>query len=155
MSRRTLSIDTALMWDILCHTAPTTQYSPPGDGLFDPSFLRPTAQKRPEEVTVETEIFHHSARAVDTSDGGQALPPYSSNLHGRPSSENADHEPWTRNVPLSAETDPTQGTLPRDQMAWSSAFPGDVSFMDVTHDPFFQFQDQDNPYRGFLEIGNL
>ncbi|KAJ6167112.1 hypothetical protein N7470_002559 [Penicillium chermesinum] len=156
LSRRTLSIDTALMWDILCHTAPTTQYSPPGDGLFDPAFVRPTVQKRPEERTVETEIFHHSARAVDTSDGGQALPPYSSNLHDRSPSDNADNAPWTRHNAVPADSNPPPGpSLSRDQTGWSSAFPGDVSFMDVTHDPFFQFQDQSHPYRGLWEIGNL
>lgn len=143
------------MWDILCHTAPTSQYAPPGDGLFDPSFLRPTVQKRPEEATVETEIFHHPAHTVDTSDGGQALPPYSSNIHGRPPSDSAEPEPWTRQEPISADQDPAQGALPRDQFEWSSAFPGDVSFMDVTHDPFFRFQDQGSPYRGIWEIGNL
>lgn len=156
MPRRTLSIDTALMWDILCHKSTKTPFDPPGEGLFDSSFLQPLGQMDPDQLTVETEIFHHSATAVDMSDGGQALPPYSSTLHDRATSRNFEHGPWNRNNAVSIENGPNEGSLPREPLAWSaSGFPGDLSFMDVTHDPFFQFQDHENPYRGIWEIGNL
>ncbi|RHZ53916.1 iron-sulfur cluster-binding protein, rieske family domain protein [Aspergillus thermomutatus] len=154
--RRTLSIDTALMWDILCYNSTKTPFASPGDGLFDASLLRSPGQKHPDQTTVETEIFHHSARAVDTSDGGQALPPYSSTVQHRAASETSQPESWSSTNSVSADHGPNQGPLPREPLAWSgSGFPGDVSFMDVTHDPFFQFQDHENPYQGIWEIGNL
>jgi hypothetical protein len=156
LPRRTLSIDTALMWDILCHKSTETSSTPHGEGLFDSSFLQPTGQKDPDQVTVETEIFHHSARAVDTSDGGQALPPYSSTVHNRTASENSEDERRTRNNSVPGDSGPGRGPLLREPWAWAgSGFRGDVSFMDVTHDPFFQFQDQENPYGGIWKFGNL
>lgn len=154
--RRTLSIDTALMWDILCYNSTKTPFASPGEGLFDASFLQPPGQKHPDQTTVETEIFHHSARTVDTSDGGQALPPCSSTVRRRAASENSQPDAWSSTNSISAGNGPSQGPLPREPLAWpGSAFPGDVSFMDVTRDPFFQFQDHDNPYQGNWEIGNL
>jgi hypothetical protein len=144
------------MWDILCHKSTKTPLDPPGEGLFDASFLQPHGQMYSNQLTVETEIFHHSATAVDMSDGGQALPPYSSTLHDQGASENPEHGSWKRHNLVSTDNGPNEGVLQRESLAWSgSGFPGDVSFMDVTHDPFFQFQDHENPYRGLWEIGNL
>ncbi|KAJ5088774.1 hypothetical protein N7456_012390 [Penicillium angulare] len=156
-ARRTLSIDTTLMWEILCHNSNKSTIASPGEGLFDKSFVPPPPPIDPDKVTVETEIFHHSARAVDTSDGGQALPPYSSTLNGQAASENSDNEPWTRESFASANyTGPSQQPLSRDSLGWPGpGFPADMSFMDITHDPFFQFQDHENPYRGVWEVGNL
>ncbi|GFF68446.1 hypothetical protein IFM47457_02067 [Aspergillus lentulus] len=154
--RRTLSIDTSLMWDILCYNSTKSPFASPGDGLFDASFLQPPGQKHPDQTTVETEIFHRSARTVDTSDGGQALPPFSSTVHHRGASENSQSGPWSGTNSIAAEGGPSQGPLPREALGWSGlGFPGDVSFMDVTRDPFFQFQDHENPYQGIWEIGNL
>jgi hypothetical protein len=151
--RRTLSIDTALMWDILCHKSAESPSASLGEGLFDPSFLQP--RRGQDQVTVETEIFHHSTRAVDTYDGGQALPPYSSTVHDRTTSENSENEHWSQSNLVPADDSPNQGPLQRDPWMWAgSGLPGDVSFMDVTHDPFFQFQDQEN-YRGAWRFGNL
>ena len=144
------------MWDILCHRSIETSSAPLGEGLFDASFLQPPRQNHPDKVTVETEIFHHPSRAVDTSDGGQALPPYSSTVQDRTASENSENGPWTRNSSVPVDSGPSQGPLSREPWAWpGSEFQGDVSFMDVTHDPFFQFQDQENPYRGIWKFGNL
>ncbi|KAH1486860.1 hypothetical protein KXV92_007619 [Aspergillus fumigatus] len=154
--RRTLSIDTSLMWDILCYNSPKTPFASPGGGLFDASLLQPSEQKHPDQTTVETEIFHHSARTVDTSDGGQALPPCSSTVGHRAASENEQSEPWSSTNSIAADNGPCQGQFPREALAWSGlGLPGDASFMDVTRDPFFQFQDHENPYQGIWEIGNL
>lgn len=143
------------MWEILCHNSIKNAFSHPGDGLFDKSFVPPPPPKRPNKLTVETEVFHHSSVAVDTSDGGQALPPYSSNLNDQSSSENSDNEPWTR-TNLSDYPGPNQQPPSRDPSGWPGpGFPTDMSFMDITHDPFFQFQDHENPYRGVWEVGNL
>ncbi|KAJ6016046.1 hypothetical protein N7540_010637 [Penicillium herquei] len=158
LTRRTLSIDTALMWDILCHSSSKIIPASPGEGLFDKSFV-PPPPKNSNKVTVETEVFHHSARAVDTSDGGQALPPYSSTFD-QEASENSENEPWIRSSRTSIDYNgnggPPQQPLPRDPLGWpGSGFPTEMSFMDITHDPFFQFQDHENPYRGVWEVGNL
>ncbi|KAJ5777681.1 hypothetical protein N7520_000927 [Penicillium odoratum] len=153
LARRTLSIDTALMWDILRHGSSKASFAP-RDGLFDASFTPPPS-KNSDKVTVETEIFHHSATAVDTSDGGQALPPYSSTLQDRAASENSDNEPWTRSHLRSVDNG-TNHPLPREPVGWPGpAVSADMSFMDISHDPFFQFQDSENPYQGLWEVGNL
>lgn len=130
--RRTLSIDTGLMWDILCHKSTNRSLASPAEGLFDPSFLQPPVYKEPGQETVETEIFHHSVKAVDTSDGGQALPPYSSRV------QDSERIPWNRNDSIGPENDHNQVPLP--WMYPGAGFPGDVSFMDVMRSPFFQFQ---------------
>lgn len=144
------------MWDILCYNSPKTPFASPGGGLFDASLLQPSEQKHPDQTTVETEIFHHSARTVDTSDGGQALPPCSSTVGHRAASENEQTEPWSSTNSIAADNGPCQGQFPREALAWSGlGLPGDASFMDVTRDPFFQFQDHENPYQGIWEIGNL
>lgn len=154
--RRTLSIDTALMWDILLHNSARTPTSP--GGLFDASFLETTSGKDADKVTVETEIFHHSMRTVDTSDGGQALPPYSSTAHDRDVSQDSGIEPWhgEEDGVGGLGCDSGQTPLPRETLASSTTgFPGDMSFMDISHDPFFQFQDHQQSYLGVWEIGNL
>jgi hypothetical protein len=77
-------------------------------------------------------------------------------MYDRTASENSEDEHRTRNYSVPVDSDPSQGPLLREPWAWAgSGFPGDVSFMDVTHDPFFQFQDQENPYGGSWKFGNL
>ncbi|KAJ5311837.1 hypothetical protein N7476_007697 [Penicillium atrosanguineum] len=147
--------DLARKWSRLQSLSTKTPFDPPGEGLFEASFLQSLGNIHPDQLTVETEIFHGSAAAVDMSEGGQALPPYSSTLRNLGPSQNPEHGPWIQNT-LSINNDSDEVPLQREPLAWAaSGFPGDVSFMDVTHDPFFQFQDHENPYRGIWEIGNL
>jgi hypothetical protein len=144
------------MWDILLQNSPQFPSSSSGRGLFEPSFFEPLGNKHSQKLTVETEIFHHSTRTVDTSDGGQALPPYSSTVRDRQPSDGSMQEIWRGGSSLSMSHGPIQGPLPRGSLGWS--MPGlqnDVSFMDITRDPFYQFQDQDRPYLGVWEFGNL
>lgn len=144
------------MWDILCHKSTETSSAPQGQGLFDPSFLQLTGQKHQEQMIVETEIFYDSASAVDTSDGGQALPPYSSTVHDRTASENSEDEPRTRNNSVPDDSGPSQGPLLREPWDWAvSEFQGEVSFMNAMDDPLFQVQDQENPYGGTWNFGIL
>ncbi|KAJ5585576.1 uncharacterized protein N7459_005376 [Penicillium hispanicum] len=154
-SRRTLSIDTALMWDILLSHTSKTSSPLPAEGLFDVSFLESPGAKPANKVTVETEIFHNSTRTVDTSDGGQGLPPYSSTVHDQVSPECSDHELLVRTHLAPADSSLGPFHVPREPLAGLGAGLSDMSFMDVTRDPFFQFQDHDNPYLGVWEIGNL
>lgn len=154
--RRTLSIDTELMWEILCHKSTNASVNSPTGGLFEPSFLKPLTTKEPNHVTVETEIFHRSARAVDTSDGGQALPPYSSRVQDRIESEGTGSEVWAGNESTPANGVPNEVPLLRESWAWPGAgFPGDMTFMDITRDPFFQFQENENSHRGSWMVGTL
>ncbi|KAF3398370.1 putative dioxygenase subunit alpha YeaW [Penicillium rolfsii] len=154
--RRTISIDTELMWDILLQNPPQNASSSSARGLFEPSFFEPLGDTSSQKVTVETEIFHHSTRTVDTSDGGQALPPYSSTVRDRPPSNGSMHEIWRERSSFSEGHGPVQGPLPRETLGWSvPGLQNDVSFMDITRDPFYQFQDQDHPYMGVWEFGNL
>lgn len=144
------------MWDILlCHDSKGT-FPSSGDGLFDVSFLESPGTQPAIKVTVETEMFHYSTRTVDTSDGGQALPPHSSAVQDRDSSENSDHGLWDRVDSTPANASSSQIPLSRDPPTVPGpGFSGDLSFMDVTRDPFFQFQDHGHPYLGVWEIGNL
>lgn len=145
------------MWDILLHnSARNSSSTSPGGGLFDSSFLETPNGKDANKVTVETEIFHHSTRTIDTSDGGQALPPYSSMAYDRGECADSGIEPWQDDGLAVIESNAEQAPLPRDTLASSvTGFPGDMSFMDITHDPFFQFQDHQQPYLEIWEIGNL
>jgi hypothetical protein len=147
------------MWDILLQTSPKTSSTSPGGGLFDASFYRDAEETTNEKDTVETEFFHHSTRTVDTSDGGQALPPYSSVVHGRqPSSKDPDHDVGAigdQEASVMNTGEYHVPSLPETMMWPGPGFRGDVSLMDITHDPFFQFQDHQSPYLGVWEIGNL
>ena len=145
------------MWDILLQNSPQKQSAPVGAGIFDPSFFQ-TSEKDDTKETVETEIFHHSTRAVDTSDGGQALPPYSSATNGGSPSKNERKEGdglgGVRSVPGDSAME-QYSSLP-DHMMWPGpALRGDGSLMDLAHDPFFQFQDHQSSFMGIWEIGNL
>lgn len=137
------------MWDILLHNSQHTSSVQLGDGLFDLSFFQAMHDTSEEKETVETEIFHHSTRAVDTSDGGQALPPYSNAANGR---KNAWDRPHSAPVDGSVEQYPP---LPETMMWSGPGFRGDGPFMDLTRDPFFQFQDHQGLYTGMWEIRNL
>jgi hypothetical protein len=148
------------MWDILLQNSPRTSSTSPGGGLFDASFYRDAEEPTSEKETVETEIFHHSTRTVDTSDGGQALPPYSSAIHcRRPSSKDPDHDVGTigdqESSTIINSSEYHVPSLPETMMWPGPGFRGDVSLMDITHDPFFQFHDHQSPYLGVWEIGNL
>ena len=173
-SRRTVSINTSLMWEILDYTNVDTRRNRASGGvLFHESLCATSVEADEEDDTVETQIFHNSTREVDTSDGGQALPPFSdhaarrntrpSTQHGRPEQQGGD---WVlpnpaSNVasgisvaPSSHDITVPQGPLPQ-YAPWPSAFTGNASIMDLTHDPFMQFQDSGSPFFGMWEVGNL
>ncbi|KAJ5951584.1 uncharacterized protein N7479_009997 [Penicillium vulpinum] len=156
--RRKLSINTALMWDILLYNSPRTSSAHIGEGLFDISFFQAPENRMEDKETVETEFFHHSTRTIDTSDGGQGLPPYSSAVNGRSSSrdeQQSEQGLWNRSL-SSPPDNINEQLLPQETMISSgSGFRGDVSWMDLSHDPFFQFQDNLNPNLGIWEVGNL
>jgi hypothetical protein len=185
-NRRTVSINTGLMWDILDYTCPKAG-SPQNTcrGLFDPMVIGNNSPSKSKPINkpdgsdsdtddggvVETQIFHHPnpATEVDTSNGGQELPPYSGVATRRSRSQNSANQHSSTYVGRSTHSAPAHErrfvgqqqhdqeqhgtdafiTCPADDM-WMSA-----SIMDINHDPFFQFQDHDIPWAGSWEIGNL
>ncbi|KAL1964457.1 hypothetical protein VTN77DRAFT_6883 [Rasamsonia byssochlamydoides] len=156
---RTVSINTALMWDILDYTCPNASARKPGRGLFHPSLCpEPDPEEDDaEDHTVETQIFHHPTTEVDTSNGGQELPPFSdrrTRTRTRDARGRGHSEPVTA-VAAAAIEDRQPQQHPETATWPGPGIMGNCSFMDVTHDPFFQFQDQGSPYLGLWGIGNL
>lgn len=142
------------MWDILHYSFPGKSSQTRGQGLFHPSF-RQDMEEEDDNHTVETQIFHHPTREVDMSDGGQALPPHSDlatsrTPRSRRSGEAGQSTPPERRAIQYAST-------PVETALWPGpVFMGNnAPIMDITQDPFFQFQDQESQYLGLWEIGNL
>ena len=180
-SRRTVSINTSLMWEVLDYTnVDTRRKHASGGTLFHESLCPTTDAADEEDDTVETQIFHSSTREVDTSDGGQALPPFSDHVVRRTTyprtsrGRNEQQAEWLLPDPAMASNPavalppggnqnmagPPQGQGPPPPGApqyapWLGAFTGNASIMDITHDPFMQFQDSGSPYFGMWEVGNL
>ncbi|KAH8797961.1 putative C6 transcription factor [Xylogone sp. PMI_703] len=137
---RTVSINTALMWSILDYTSFSKQDQKLGRGLFDPAFVQGQDEDEDDEQTVETQIFHRPMGEVDTSDGGQELPPYSDlTIRRNP----------RRTRYYSAPAEERSSSLQQQSQHNSS-------FMDVPQDLFFQQGDHASPYfLGFWDNGNL
>lgn len=125
-----------------------------------------------EDDLVETQIFHHPnpATDVDISNGGQEFPPHSGAVARRTrSSSNFNHhtiaitERSTLSAPAAEQN--LRGQEPNQVLVQQGAdhllaWPADdiwmsLSMIDVAHDPLFQIQDQDIPWAGSWEIGNL
>lgn len=179
------------MWDILDYTSPTTPGpQKTGRGLFDSAFIqdKPSSRIIPrarelhdssdgndehDDDVVETQIFHHPnpATEVDTSNGGQELPPYSGaatrrsrsdhninrcgstygerSTHSAPAEQRHTIDQGNQHQPYGQQEPETLLAWPSEDM-WLSA-----SIMDTSHDPFVQFQAHDMPWGGSWEIGNL
>ncbi|KAJ9199138.1 transcriptional regulator family: Fungal Specific TF [Paecilomyces variotii] len=160
-SCRTVSIKTALMWDILDYTCPHRGSHRPGRGLFDPSLVQDQNNESDDEQTVETQIFHRPTAEADTSNGGQELPPYSDRAmsRNRARANHTSSNPENTEERLSRQPSVAQhpSQLHQSDIAsWQGpAFLGNVSIMDITHDPFFPLQDHSSSYLGFWDSGNL
>lgn len=120
--------------------------------IFHPSFFKAAENEDANDETVETEIFHNSTRAIDTVDGGQEFPPYSNPVRGRTSAESQSL--WAQ------PAQPQDDGVPSSPLAETATWPGtglrgDIGLMNLTYDPFFQFQDDVTLYPGTWEIGNL
>lgn len=159
------------MWDILDFTSATKPSQKPGRGLFDPSFIRDSAGKTErnngdedeDEHTVETQIFHrpNPAADVDTSNGGQEFPPFSDTAArhkvGRGTRGRMGHSaPADERSALQQQPQQQHQHVGFPVPSWSAAeMLENTAVMDISYDPFFQFQDHDSQYTGFWEIGNL
>lgn len=171
--RKTISINRRMMWKILQYNIAGKGHPLPGYSLFDESFLREDEEDDTDqgEDTVETQIFHNPTTDVEMSNG-QALPPYS----GQPSnsqdfqdgssrggrgggggSRRDQQQQLSSSVPTSMAVDhpPLPDVAAAGSAAASWPLPGNPPVMDMTYDPFFQFQDPGSPFFGTWEVGNL
>lgn len=142
------------MWNILQYNitgrgTPSSEY-----GLFDQSIFQQDNDADQGGDTVETEIFHNPTTDVEMSNG-QSLPPYS----GQPvkGGFQSTREHGTREqlrtslapaLPLIDSFVPDPTTTP-----WLMQIQDPV--MDVTYDPFYNFQDPGSTFFGTWELGNL
>ncbi|KAJ5682892.1 hypothetical protein N7462_006057 [Penicillium macrosclerotiorum] len=119
-------------------------------------FLSKLAANMPRCHAIVSPLRNIFKRTVDMSDGGQALPPYSSTVNSHFATENLESQHLDQSNTVSIETSANQVPMQRDAFPWSgSGFQSNMSFMDITRDPFYQFQDHENPYLGIWQIGNL
>ena len=138
------------MWSILQNT-PTEREDALGSMIFHPSFFK-AAETQDNDETVETEIFHNSTRPIDAVDGGQEFPPYSNAVRGRTSTEGQNL--WAQ--PAQPQDDQVPSPGMEETVTWpGTGLRGDIGLMNLTYDPFFQFQDDVTLYPGTWEIGNL
>lgn len=144
------------MWDILDYAGLSRHPQKPGRGLFDPSFVQHRDEEEEDEETVETQIFHRPTAEVDMSNGGQELPPYSDLAVRRNPRLGRGRNGY------SAPPEDRQSLQRQQQQSEIATWPeppllGNMSIMDVTHDPFFLPPDHGNSsyYMGCWDIGNL
>ncbi|RMZ91668.1 hypothetical protein DV736_g1076, partial [Chaetothyriales sp. CBS 134916] len=161
---RTISINTRLMWDILLYNFAAnrgTTTLPQFGGLFDESSFFPEGNIDEGEDTVEMEISHDPTVEVILSNG-QALPPQSgqrknpANLDGTRVMYDSQAQQVVQSPALTApvpELHAPPFTEPAHPASWP--MPGNSSTLDMTYDPFFQFQVPGSPLFGTWEVGNL
>ncbi|KIW65421.1 hypothetical protein, variant [Phialophora macrospora] len=173
-SRRTVSINTRLMWKILQYDFDGKDLGASNHDLFHRSFCRGDADNAAGhgDHTVEMQISHTPPTTEVDMSNGQALPPYSDHhstgpntqqtglqqerqlvdedIHGV-SNTNADAD---ANVAARTPIPMMYAPFPKAPTApW--AMPSNAPVIDMTYDPFYQFQDLGSPADGAWEVGNL
>lgn len=152
------------MWDILLYNFAAnrgTTILPQSGGLFDGSSLSAEDNVDEGEDIVEMEMSHNPTVEVILSNG-QALPPqsgplrYPANLQGNRGAHDSQAQ-QTIQSPASATAVPDldahfTGTAPT--ASWSMSGSNNPT-LDMTYDPFFQFQVPGSPFFGTWEVGNL
>ncbi|KAJ9609213.1 hypothetical protein H2200_006985 [Cladophialophora chaetospira] len=161
-SRRTVSINTRLMWKILQYNFDSQDLGASNNALFDESFCHDNDDEAAalEEQTVEIQISHNPATDVDMSNG-QALPPYSGYRSSVPSPAQARQQHGQHlveeHLPAASNTrtfDMLYAPITKAPMApW--AMPSNGPIIDMNYDPFFQFQDLGTLTDAAWEVGNL
>lgn len=152
------------MWDVLLYNIEANRGRttlPQFGGLFNGSSFFPEDDIGEEgEDIVEMEISHNPTVEVSLSNG-QALPPQSgqrkspANLSGTGGAHDAQAQQVVRS-PFSTAPVPEFGVHSIESAASESwSISGNHSSLDMTYDPFFQFQVPGNPLFGTWEVGNL
>lgn len=150
------------MWDVLLYNVGANRGRPTlpqFGGLFNGSSFFPEDDIGYEgEDIVEMEISHNPTVEVILSNG-QALPPQSGQRKSpaNPNGTGGAHGGQAQQAvqsPISTPPVPEPGAHSIESSAsWSIS--GNHSSLDVTYDPFFQFQVPGNPLFGTWEVGNL
>jgi hypothetical protein len=160
------------MWKILQCNFEGKDLGALNHGLFHESFLRDDDETTDdaanhEEHTFEMQISRHPTVEVDLTNG-QARPPYSDQRSAEPTPPQARQLPQHQqqqhgqqvvngNIPppSDARTSPLlYAPFPQAHAApW--AMPSTAPIIDMTYDPFYQFQDLGTPADGAWEVGNL
>ena len=151
------------MWDILLYNFAAnkgTTILPQSGGLFDESSFSQEDNIDEGDDIVEMEISHSPTVEVVLSNG-QALPPqsgqrrYPANIDGT----RVVHDNQAQQVIQSP--DPA-APVPELDVHFTEATPtvtwsisANSSTLDMTYDPFFQFQVPGSPFFGTWEVGNL
>lgn len=167
---RTISINTRLMWSMLLYnfaadTRGTTNLQQFG-GLFDESSFFPEDNISEGEDTVEMEISHNPTAVEVILSNGQALPPQSGQRKNPPAQDatrvvhhdnNNSHAERVLQSPIPAADPVSELDAPFTESAPTAPWPmpGYSSTLDMTYDPFFQFQVPGSPFFGTWEVGNL
>lgn len=158
---RTISINTRLMWDVLLYNITANRGRttlPQSGGLFNGSSFFPDDDIGGEgEDILEMEISQNPTVEVILSNG-QALPPQSgqrkspANLNGTRGAHGSHAQQVVTPIAPVAElgVHSTESAAPA---SWSIS--GNNSSLDMTYDPFFQFQVPGDPLFGTWEVGNL
>lgn len=152
------------MWDVLLYNIEANRGRatlPQFGGLFNGSSFFPEDDIGEEgEDIVEMEISHNPTVEVIISNG-QALPPQSgqrkspANLNETGGANDGQAQQVVRS-PISTATMPELGAHSFESAASASwSISGNHSSLDMTYDPFFQFQVPGNPLFGTWEVGNL
>ncbi|OCT49061.1 hypothetical protein CLCR_04690 [Cladophialophora carrionii] len=169
-SRRTVSINTRLMWKILQYNFEGRDLGTSNHGLFHESFCRDDEDSATdhEDHTVEMHISHNPPTTEVDLSNGQALPPYSDHHSTGPNTQqtaqqhdrqliNEDlHSVSNANANADSRTPLTMMYAPffkAPTAPW--AMPSNAPVIDMTYDPFYQFQDLGSPADGAWEVGNL
>jgi hypothetical protein len=154
LPRRTISINTQLMWDIILYASGMNRGGPTVGGLRDGAEIRGDSDNE-DDNTIEMEISHEPTIEVILSNG-QAVPPQSGQRRSRDitshlqHSDGASDQAETSGVPAGRAIEPSD---PNGLAPWP--VPANASTLDMTYDPFFQFQVPGDPFLSTWEVGNL
>lgn len=151
------------MWDILLYNFAANRGitdSPESGGLFDASSFSQEDRVDEDEDIVEMEISHNPTVEVILSNG-QALPPQSGQRRS-PAALNTNGVAHDGQAQQFAQSPALITPIPEPEAHFTEPGPpaswpmsGNSSTLDMTYDPFFQFQVPGSPMFGTWEVGNL
>lgn len=153
------------MWDVLLYNIASNRGRtnlPQFGGLFNASSFFPDDDIGGEgEDIVEMEISQNPTVEVILSNG-QALPPQSgqrkspANMNGIGGAHVARAQQVVQSLTPTAPVVPELGAHSTETAVTESwSISGNNSSLDMTYDPFFQFQVPGDPLFGTWEVGNL
>jgi hypothetical protein len=154
------------MWKILQYNFDGKDLGASNHGLFHKSFCRDDDDNPAghDDHTVEMQISHNPPTTEVDLSNGQALPPYSDHHSTGPNTQQTGQEHERQLVDEhihSASNANARTPLPMMYAPFPKAptapwaMPSNAPVIDMTYDPFYQFQDLGSPADGAWEVGNL